>query len=185
MDIKCPGATLLRKLCALFPRPVEETVYPSTGKRGTVNQEIYITMPQIYVGDDHTAVKLLHDTEAPDKEPVSSIDNELQSEPAGYLYLIRADDGGGIAKIGRWTQSLEKLRFRYRTYYLNPKIMAVEVPLVGLNAVEKVLKDVVTHRDLHADKKGKRELALDSPQLEEAFVAVAAHGDRSRLVYMC
>lgn len=77
---------------------------------------------------------------------------------------------------------MPKLMVRYRTYYLQPRIWAVKVAPRVVNDLERALKDLLTHRDLNADKKRKRELVVECTELEHAFVTVAAHGDRSKII---
>lgn len=111
-------------------------------------------------------------------------ENDQENDRA-YLYLVRNGAAGdGVSKIGRWTRSPAKLLARYRTYYLHPRIWAVQVPAAAVNDLEKVLKDVAAYRDLNADKKRKRELVLDCEAMEEAFVTIAAHGDRRKIVVL-
>jgi len=97
------------------------------------------------------------------------------------VYLVSCPQTG-VAKVGRWSGKLSKLRGRYRTYYPNPRIWAVRVH--APKDVEKALKDLACARGLaidDADTKRRRELVVRGSEIDDLFVAVATGGDRKRV----
>lgn len=187
---KCPSGKMINQKCMLklhpLGTPADGSAVLATDHKTTMSVAVQTTVCTCgWWKADKQESREEEDTHEEETHKQTHEQETDSDHDRAYLYLVRnGASGDGVGKIGRWTRSLTKLLARYRTYYLHPRIWAVQVPAAAVNDLEKVLKDVAAYRDLNADKKRKRELVLDCEAMEEAFVTVAAHGDRRKIVVL-